>query len=175
VSAGDSYMIFNQYPEALVFPGFFSVFSILYFSINCVLFFLINTHVEIVIVKKFHQELREKRRKMQEMTSQQMDERAKLKLEEDTKKEQRAIKMVVFNSLINLAPEILIILNNSTGILFKNEVYNFFLNTPGLPLLSVDMTYLMYILTFSTNVAIYCHFNERFNLAFRFWSKNKTK
>jgi hypothetical protein len=57
--------------------------------------------VEIVIVFKFHKELREKRRKMQEMTSQQIDERAKLKLEEDAKKEQRAIKMLVFNSLVN--------------------------------------------------------------------------
>jgi hypothetical protein len=61
-----TYYLYVEYPVSVFNSGrFFSICSISYFMIDCVLFFVINTRVEIVTVRKFHAELKEKRRKMQ--------------------------------------------------------------------------------------------------------------
>jgi hypothetical protein len=71
-----------------------------------VVFLLINTAIEALIVRRLHRKLIEKRNRMEHMNSStgrngSLSMRAKRKLEMDGKREHRAITMAVANSLIN--------------------------------------------------------------------------
>jgi hypothetical protein len=161
-----------KYPATFViYQNFFTPFSLAYFCVEFGLFFFLNTAIEISILRKFHKELREKKRKIQEM--QQASPNQIKKLESDKKKEQRAITMVAVNSLVNFVfrcPEVFIVTTN-LDIFSPNGSFTqsmrFF---PNFGYLLVNVSYFLYILTFSTNVWIYYKFNETFRKAFRFRS-----
>jgi hypothetical protein len=80
----------------------------------------------------------------------------KKKEEEDLKKEKRVIKMVVLNGIINFvlrAPDVLFCLVNQNiwSNLVKSQIYFIDHYSPGLLSLILDIGYLTYILTFTTN------------------------
>ncbi len=98
----NSMEVYAQYPLFLLtYSDLLAAIFVAYFAIKYALFFLVNTFVEIVIVRKFQVELREKRRKMEQMGR--VDQAARKKLDEDSVKERRAITMVVLNSLVNFS------------------------------------------------------------------------
>jgi hypothetical protein len=100
------------------------------------------------------------------------------KEEEDEKREQKVIKMVVLNGLFNFilrTPDMLFWLENAnTWQFFLNDVLHVFINRsfntlamyfPGFLSFIADIGYLTYILTFTTNFIIFYKFNTKFKNA----------
>jgi hypothetical protein len=189
----------DLYPSIVVYNTSFQVYSIVYFVVNFVAFFLINTCVEASLVLKMRKEIAEKRDRIEEeirvsaannsacseVVNKIINSKRK-RVAEDAKKETRAIKMVVANSLINFIlrlPEILVFFSSNSSFLVNlinnDEVLkSSYLFAALLSYLSnyisstmVSISYLCYILTFTTNVFINCFFNEKFKQHFAWWSK----
>jgi hypothetical protein len=167
----------DQYPSVNSDLSFF-VYSIVYFVFNVLLFFIVNTLIEVKILKCMHKELVEKRERMARMSASKstaLDKNKNTSVEEeDDKKERRVIIMVTVNSLINFflrIPDFLIFLENSsqTAADYYNSIY------PGLASLLLDVSYLAYILTFSFNVLIFYKFNLKFKEAFIVFPKKKSQ
>jgi hypothetical protein len=168
----------TQYP-AVNTSSFLFVYSVMYFVINFLLFFAINTLIEFLIVMRMRRELREKRERLARMSKGKNSNLAvnESRTEsEDAKKERRVIIMVVVNSLVNFVfrfPDFLIFLEayNSSAVDYYNN------KNPGLSALLLDIGYLTYILTFSFNFLLFYNFNSKFKDMFIaiFFSKRKLK
>jgi hypothetical protein len=142
-----------------------------------------NTFVEASLVMKMRREIAVKKERIEEeikvsaannlscsevvtkvINSKQM------KILEDAKKETRAIKMVVANSLINFVlrlPEIFVFFSSNSSFLNnlvygKVSDYNCMFLFNNISSMMVSVSYFCYILTFTTNVVIYCIFNGKF-------------
>jgi hypothetical protein len=178
---------YSDYPQVNQGTAYFS-YSILYFCINFGVFFILNTVLEVKIVRRMQKELKEKRERLFKMnapnsaltTGSVGDEKQiqtnledKYKLEEDNKKERKVIKMVVLNGFFNFvlrAPEMVFWIENSNSwaILFKFVVSNnqkTRFTFPGILNLLADVGYFAYILTFSSNFFIFYKFNKNFKEA----------
>jgi hypothetical protein len=189
---GSGYFTADLYPSIVNTNFSFEWYSMAYFIINFALFFLINTYVEIIILHNLRKEIADKRIKMEaeiqlsktnntsglEMINKIIKWKQK-KIEKDAKKSTRAIVMVITNSGLNFIfrfPEILVFLSSNAS--FMGSMLNFAfvavsnaLNTPISSLL-VNSSYLFYIISFSTNVAIYVMFNPIFKQHFIWWESN---
>jgi hypothetical protein len=97
------------------------------------------------------------------------------KIAEDAKKDMKAIKMVVANSLVNFflrLPEILVFFSSNSSFLNLITLKNVESFSPNAFLLNnmsatmVDFSYLCYILTFTSNDVINCLFNEKLKKLF---------
>jgi hypothetical protein len=187
IANGNSY---SDYPEANKSQAFF-IYSIVYFVINFGVFFILNTTIEVKIVRRMQKVLREKRERMQKMNASkpsaialtgaykpfQADEDMKKAEYEDGKKEREVIKMVVLNGFLNFifrAPDLLFWLEykNILSTIFIYRPLNDSLsgyNTPGLLTLIADISYLTYVVTFSTNFLIFYKFNKNFKEAVVFF------
>jgi hypothetical protein len=188
---------YSDYPEANQGQLYF-IYSIVYFVINFGVFFVLNTAVEVKIVRRMHKELKEKRERMEklntskassislalaeEVNTSKADEDKKKAEFEDTKKERKVINMVVLNGVINFifrAPDILFWMENKSLIsdIFNKggPKYNTEFVT-GILNLIADIGYLTYIITFTTNFVIFYNFNKNFKEAVVFFNckKNKT-
>jgi hypothetical protein len=187
---------YSDYPLANQNWGYF-YFSAVYFVINFCVFFILNTGIEIKIVRRMHKELQEKRERFAKtnvtnLSSSATSERSKTsegenddkkREEEDRKRERRVIMMVVFNSILNIilrAPDMLCWMENYQiwQDLFTDKNSTSSLNgvgkiVPGLMSLITDIGYLSFILTFSTNFFIFYKFNAKFSEALVFFSKSK--
>jgi hypothetical protein len=147
-----------------------------YFFTNFGVFLVINITVEVIIVWRLRRETAEKRQRIVHMnvrTFAHVSFRTKRKLEMDSKKEQRAITMVVANSVIDFvlrSQQIIVFLNSLYSLFPQNVIFTFFNSAGFLPDCFTSLSYLSYILTFSTNVLIYILFNQKFKQAFSFWS-----
>jgi hypothetical protein len=185
---------YSDYPQANQGTSYF-IYSIVYFCLNFGVFFILNTGLEVKIVRRMQKELREKRERLAKMnafkpvvttgsvgneTKSKTDQEDKKREEEDSEKEQKVIKMVVLNGFFNFilrAPEMVFWLENSNSwpILFEfldNYLYAF--SFPGILNLIADVGYFSYILTFSSNFYIFYKFNKNFNDSLvLFWSKKK--
>jgi hypothetical protein len=173
------------------------IYSIVYFVINFGFFFIINTGIEVKIVRRMHKELAEKRECIANMnssksatslssdiktnsepsTTSHTDEEKKRE-EEDVKKERKVVKMVVLNSILNFllrAPEMAFWLENTSAwpIFFKYQEDQSILRVgsyvPGLLSLIADIGYLTFIITFTTNFLIFYKFNKNFKEAVVFF------
>jgi hypothetical protein len=176
----------DVYPHTVIYNPSFEVYAIVYFMINFVLFLLLNTWLEVVIVSKLQQEISDKKaktemeiKKMNLNNSAQSDVVNKVvkmkqkKIEQDAKKEQRAIVMVIANSLLNFIlrlPEIFILISDSNGLFLANAVWITFNSIINFSNITVTIYYLAYILTFTTNVLVYYMFNQNFKQHFAFWT-----
>jgi hypothetical protein len=155
---------------------FFFVYSIFYFFLNFVVLFVLNTSIEVKIVRRMHKEMKEKRERMALMSgaaastlhSASADNK---KADEDAKKERRVIKMVVLNGIFNFllrSPELLVWLQYSTirNLIAHGQTWErTTMYIPGFTNLIVDLSYLTYILTFSSNFLIFYKFNTKFKEA----------
>jgi hypothetical protein len=188
------YFTYDIYPSIVVNNLAFRVYSIVYFFVNFVVFFLINTCIEVSIVRKLRHEIAEKRIKAEEDISHmtrnnpsgsavvnKVIKSKRKRIEQDAKKETRAIVMVIVNSGLNFAlrlPEILVFLSSSVSVTtalmgtFVGEgmlnFFSYFLN--DVETMLVSLSYFMYILTFTTNVVIFYLFNTKFKHLFMFWT-----
>jgi hypothetical protein len=128
---GDSY---SEYPLANQNWAYF-YFSVVYFVINFGAFFLINTVIEVKIVRRIHKELSEKRERLARLkcdetslstvttaysatkSTSKADESKNKIDKENEKKERKVIKMVVLNGIFNFvlrAPEIFFWIENAS-------------------------------------------------------------
>jgi hypothetical protein len=190
------------YPSTAVQNSAFQIYSICYFFIDFLGFFVLNTCVEASLVLKLRKEIAEKRAKAEDeiraMSANNSSGSAVVnkvikakqkRIEQDAKKETRVIVMVVTNSVVILVfrlPEILVFLSSNSEFLYSLIASGFSvfdnsgleLNYKGAQILNglsnamVSMSYLMYILTFTTNVAIYYLFNNKFKQHFIWWQSN---
>jgi hypothetical protein len=190
---------YSDYPRANQGNAYF-VYSIVYFVINFCFFFIVNTGIEVKLVRRMHTELQEKRQRLAKMndhslsvpvvataTSQlakacQSDEEKKRE-KEDVKKERKVIKMVIINGFFNFvlrAPDILFWMENQSVWSALDENYGDVEKTveqyvPGLLTLIADIGFLTYILTFSTNFFIFYKYKKNFRQAFvLFWKSSKS-
>jgi hypothetical protein len=173
---GNSY---SDYPGANQEFSYF-IYSIVYFFINFGIFFILNTGIEIKLVRRMHKELREKRDRQKRMNHapnssasltkcQPSDEEMKIE-EEDGKKERKVIKMVVLNGVLNFifrAPDMLFWIENYKfwPTLMPKQSTMIIQTVSGILSFVVDISYFAYILTFTTNFLIFYNFNSKFKQA----------
>jgi hypothetical protein len=176
----------DVYPILTSSNDFLSVYFLVYFLLNFVVFLVFNTAVEVSLVRKMRQEIAEKRKKTEEeikntslknnAQSQVVNKMLKAKqkkIEQDAKKETRAVVMVILNSLVNFIlrlPEIFVTISSYN--LSDNLNDNILRSMPYFTIIMVSSSYLAYILTFTTNVSIFYFFNTKFKQVFIFWQSN---
>jgi hypothetical protein len=172
-------------------------FSVAYFAINFGVFFILNTGIEIKIVRRMHKELQDKRERFTKMNvpkssssplttvSAEAENLSKLgedkkREKEDGKKEQRVIKMVIINCIFNFllrAPEMLFWIENTnaelvlfpSGSLFGTSNGQYIQYMPGFLSFIADIGYFAYIVTFSSNFFVFYTFNKNFKEAVVFF------
>jgi hypothetical protein len=179
---------YSEYPQANQGTAYF-IYSIVYFCLSFGVFFILNTGIEVKIVRRMQKELKGKRERLAKMnapksaaqtgsvqigsveTKSKTDLEEKKREEEDSEKERKVIKMVVLNGIFNFilrAPEMLFWIENSYGwiILFKiSDSYDGEFSFPGFLNLIADIGYFSYVLTFSSNFFIFYKFNKNFKEA----------
>jgi hypothetical protein len=152
-------------------------------------FFIVNTAVEANLVLKLRKEIQEKRTKTEAEIAGMIKNNLsgsgvinnvvklkRKKIEQDAKKETRVIVMVITNSVVSFVlrlPEILVFFASNQAFvssILSSSIWpsNFFLDNVSSAIISVS--YLTYILTFTTNVGIYYLFNQKFKQLFIFWT-----
>jgi hypothetical protein len=175
------------YPFIVIENVAFSVYTLVYFIIDCVVFLTVNTWLEASIVVKLRDEIAEKRKRAEEEIRvsashnnahseivNKMLKAKKKKIEQDAKKETRAVVMVILNSILNFVlrvPEIFVFFASAYGKSYLltgsdsiqvQSVFTVFYTILNLPNMIISVSYFTYILTFTTNVAIYYLFNPKF-------------
>jgi hypothetical protein len=181
--AYDMYPILNRFD--LGSSKAVSVYLLVKFFINFLLFFLINTGVEVILLRKLQRELTDKERRLKEMentnkhpnsdtyksdsiphsTVPPMSFRKQRKHHIEEKTERRTIIMVAMNAVLNFIlrlPELLFLFSVSNDLFY----WDFFLIFPNLPNLITDFAYFMHILTFTSNFLIFYLFNMKFKQTF---------
>jgi hypothetical protein len=188
---GFSFLTYNLYPSIVNSNPAFNNYSIAYFVINFAFFLAINTIVEVSLLRNLRQEIEEKRNRIENeiQTSQihniagskvidKVNRMKQKKLEQAAKKETRATVMVIANSVFNFVlrlPEILVFVSSNSTLLVSLIVNDGIQNFQGISImfdiesLLVGVSYLFFIFTFTTNVAIYCIFNPNFKKHFILW------
>jgi hypothetical protein len=178
------------YPTIVIFNSSFQVYAIVYFFINFVLFLAVNTSLEFSLLRNLRNEIEQKRTKLEKEIQESWKKSTsksrvvskvnmgkQKKIDQDKIKETRAILMVIFNSGMNFFlrfPEIFVfvssnshfIINSSTAFGIENTLFN------NLSSILVNLSYLFYVLTFTTNVLVYCVFNPNFKKHFILWKYN---
>jgi hypothetical protein len=158
----DAYPIFAK--DSLVF----AIFSLVHFVVNYCLFLVFNTLVKVIIVVKLSREIREKRERMEALTTAANLAANRAKLEADEKRERKAIIMAIANGLVNLLlrfPEFFTFVVDSN--LPKNALFVYFCDQLVICENLVTMAYFSYLLTCSTNCFIYYLFNTKFKESFQ--------
>jgi hypothetical protein len=171
----------------------FFIYLFVYFLANYLIFFIVNTGVEVILVRKLHSELAVKKKRLEDMNQKPKSNpstsstavapvvsfRKRRRQEMEDRTEQRAILMVVFNALINFffrLPELLFMFTIFYDIFPGCDFFSPFRDTfISFRLFTTDVTYLFYILTFSTNFLIYYLFNQKFKQTFSEWRHVKKR
>jgi hypothetical protein len=171
------------------------IYSIVCFVLNFCAFLILNTGIEVKIVRRMHKELKEKRQRITHMKSlnesvssaqkgqidpQKSVGKDKEAAKEDDRKERKVITMVVVNSIFNFflrAPEILFFIENQT---IWHSIYvafgeSFAQTMSGFSNMITDLGYFGFILTFSTNFVIYSKFNSKFREVVVLFKENSKK
>jgi hypothetical protein len=170
------------------------MYFVLYFTVNYLAFFIVNTTVEVTLLRKLHAELKEKRTRRDDMQMASLSRarssassitpmsfRRRRKLEIEERSEQRAIIMVVINTIVNFwfrLPELFLLLATCNSLFANSDInflWQFFNIFPTLTLFWTDLAYFCYILTFTTNFFIYFLFNQKFKQTFAQWMRVKKK
>jgi hypothetical protein len=166
---------YADYPVPNTAQPFF-IYSIIYFCLNFLALFVLNTFIEAMIVTRMRREMREKRVRMAALGNQTSED---VKAEEDEKKERRVIKMVVLNGLLNFflrSPDLLVWLQYSAirrSISTGSSWEKIAIDAPGFLALLMDVSYFSFILTFTTNFIIFYLFNSKFKETVHFWTLKK--
>jgi hypothetical protein len=171
---------YDQYPMFHVYGAFFSYFSFVYFIMNFFVFLIVDTTIEVIILVKLRQEMKERLRKMRTANSDHRNSvTTRLKrIESENKKEKRAIVMVIMNGTINFVlrfPEFFSFLLNSDQLFKNNVMYKYFCSHINMCTYLLEIPNFFYILTFITSCLIYYLFNTKFRQLVQFWTHVKKK
>jgi hypothetical protein len=181
-----TYNLYIDYPAPNVGQAFF-YFTIVYFAINFLAFFVLNTVVEVKLVRRMHKEMKEKRERMAKMNatgavssdgSANQQDKNKKKEEEDEKKERRVVKMVVLNGIFNFVlrvPDLFVVMENEAFWTSIRALGYLGILEVGFKSIFADIGYFTYILSFSTNFLIFYYFNSKFKEAVIFISEKKKR
>jgi hypothetical protein len=164
------YEIYDVYPMLNRDSIFFPFYKLAYFFVNFFVFLVINTGVEIITSRKLQAELLQKQSNVLELKTKEDTAKMKKQVEEDGKKNRRAILMVVLNSCINFClrlPEIFVFVGSDVNFLLYHyqKIASVFQMTMFATFLE-DFAYFAYILTFSTNCFMYFTFNRKLKKIF---------
>jgi hypothetical protein len=170
-----------------------SIYLFVYFLISFLTFFIVNTGVEVTLIRKLHSELADKKKRLDDMekaNKPQVEEtsppkpsiapvvsfrkRRKQQMEETT--EQRTVLMVVLNALINFflrLPELCIPFSVSEDLFGMS--WSFVNLIPSFPAFMADVAYFFYILTFTSTFIVYYLFNMKFKQSFSEYTHAKKR
>jgi hypothetical protein len=176
---------FSDYPQGN--QGLpYLVYTIVYFLINFGVFFVLNTTIEVKVLRRLHKEIKEKRERIARMNDveesttippSRSNVNYKEKEEEDVKKESRVLKMVVMNGILNFilrTPDILFWMGSPYILPLSDSFVNRLSDyVPGFLSLIADIGYFAFILTFTTNFVIFFKFNTKFKEAVLFYVLRK--
>jgi hypothetical protein len=182
----DTYPILNQLNFNDLFQLPLSLYLLVYFFINSISFWILNTLVEVVMIRKLHAELADKKKRRDGMNHTTIVAAQTLSVGTSFRKsrkqrveagtERRAILMVVISALLNFLlrlPELFVVFSTST--VFGAQVTYFFNPLPSFSLFLADFAYFCYILTFTTNFFIIYLFNQKFKQTFAVYTHAKQK
>jgi hypothetical protein len=158
--------VYPSYPAVEFSSTALDVYLIFYFMINFLVFVVVNTSVEVVLVRKLHTELADKKARLKKMAAhsrkssapESLSFRKKRKLDMEERTEQRAIIMVVINALLNFflrLPELFVIFSLSYdpfGFTFLETLIEAFPNTRTFV---TDLTYFFYTFLLSRPTFLY--------------------
>jgi hypothetical protein len=181
------YYTYDTYPTLNRFDAFssraVSWYLLAYFLVNFVLFFVINTSVEVILVMKLHKEMEQKKKKnltfkrdksVKAATTTLISFRKKRKQDIEEGAERRAIVMVAVNAVLNFVlrlPELFSVFSISNSLVGWAFIDAF----PTIPILMTDIAYFLYILTFTTTFLIYYLFNLKFKQSFAEYTHAKKR
>jgi hypothetical protein len=182
----DTYPIVNQRDINSVLQYPVSIYLLVYFIVNSIVFWIVNTFVEVIMLRKLHKELADKKTRLAGMNHTAIIAQVQLvnvsfrksrkqQIEDGT--EGRAILMVVINALFNFIlrlPELFVVFSISFT-LFGDQLNYFFNPFPSFSLFLTDFAYFCYILTFTTNFFIIYLFNQKFKQTFSVYTHVKQK
>jgi hypothetical protein len=185
-SVYDTYPIINQRNTLSVSQYPLSIYLLVYFLTNSIIFWSVNTFVEVVMIRKLHTELIDKKKRLDGMNSTtsvskfqklvtSFRKSRKQQIEDGT--EGRAILMVVVNALFNFflrLPELFVVFSISYT-LFGAKLNYLFNPFPSFSLFLTDLAYFCYILTFTTNFFVIYLFNQKFKQTFSEYTHAKQK
>jgi hypothetical protein len=178
--------VYTSYPT-IIRSSIVYIYLLVYFLINYILFLVINTTVEVVLLRKLHTELKGKKARKTRLdnaprasfsSNEPVSFRKRRKRELEERAEQRALIMVLLNAFINFffrLPELLLLFSASSNVFPKNVLSEFFDSFMSLQLFTTDFAYFSYILTFSTNFIVYFIFNLKFKQTFSEWRHVKKR
>jgi hypothetical protein len=149
-----SYMyLYPSYPAIVFTSTTLYYYLLVYFIFNFLVFFVVNTSVEVILVRKLHKELADKKKRLEKLETantraisltESMSFRKKRKLDIEDRAEQRAISMVVINALLNFflrLPELFVLFTLSYKI-FNYSFLNSFIETfANIRTFTTDITY----------------------------------
>jgi hypothetical protein len=183
--------IIIDYPSIVVNNFSFHVYTIVYFLVNFVCFFVLNTWVEFCLLRNLRKEISDKRVKLEgeirvsesNNTSgsefiNKLNRWKKKKIDQDAKKETRATVMVITNSGLNFffrLPEILVFFSSDQAFLeatFSNLIFTFHFLISNFLNILLSVSFIFYIFSFSTNVCMFYLFNPKFKRCFSLWEIN---
>jgi hypothetical protein len=169
--------LYPAYPAINFSSTALYVYLLVYFIFNFLVFFVVNTTVEAILVRKLHTELADKKARLEKLAANKKmllyaeprSFRKKRKLDIEARTEQRTIIMVVINAVLNFflrLPELFVLFTLSYKIFdytFLNSFIDIFPNTRNFV---TDITYFFYILSFTANFLVYYLFNLKFKQTF---------
>jgi hypothetical protein len=175
------FTLYTLYPSIEKYSETLDIYLLVYFLINYVVFFAVNTGVEVLLVRRLRAELANKKQRLEDMqmTTVRSDSigvnstplvvsfRRMRKQEIEAKTEQRAIIMVVVNATLNFSlrlPELLFLF--SLKLIRSKALFSVLDTFPFLKFFWTDLTFFFYILALSTNFLVYFLFNQKFKRTF---------
>jgi hypothetical protein len=178
---------YSDYPETNQGTPYF-IYSMVYFSINFGAFFILNTGLEVNMVRHLQKELRKKRERLakiklnisgvktclDEAKNKNKPQKAledEIREKADGEKERTLIKMIVLNCILSLilrGPDLLYCMenvgvNHNIFTLSDYEDISRYAIVPGLLSFLTDLAYFTYLMTFTTSFIIFYKFNKKFN------------
>ena len=160
-----------------LFNKFYFIFNLISDLLNYLAFVVLSTIIDICMVVQLRRTLEERLKKSESLNPKQKEAK-KAETEEAVNK---AIKMVVINSLIGICfktPIVIIPLSNLCAIFFFKEALSYRLTNPGFYAfysllidsgsysLIQDIFYLLYTLSLSIQMFIYNRFDKKFQTGF---------
>jgi hypothetical protein len=173
-----TYYSYELYPIYNTNSAVFPSFSLVYLFSDFIVFAACNMAIEIAIVKRLRTEITARHERLVVMSSSLSPSALQKKIGDERKKEQRAVLMVVSNSVVTFflrLPEFFAFVGLSHVILPDNSLHLLFCARLDLCSDMLNTKEFFFILTFTANFLNYYFFNLKFRQAFLFWPHVKAK
>ena len=146
--------------------------------INFLVFFLLNSFLEFLILIKLSKELRKKRERQAKMAISSIEnERKNMQaLKKDSNRKKKFILIIIINGLINIIfrfPELFDFIQSSSVLFHSKLLFKIFCKIDIICYFLVNISNLFFIITLSTNFLIFLIFNNTFRDSSKKYFKSK--